>query len=181
MPDAGSTFDTPQGALPKHLQLAITQIGVAEPANVANGGTPSIRYMGGRREPWCSHFIAWCFREAGTPLPGDKPACAGPPFGPKEVWNPLASVAELEKVCQQKGWYFQSGVPQSGDIVFLKDRGSSDKGPQGRHVGLVYLVTPSSGGLVVSSIDGNWKNQVSVVRRQLGAPEIAGYARVKPG
>lgn len=129
-----------------------------------NCGTPSLRYMGGRQEPWCSHFVAWCFRKAGRPLPGDvepSPTRAAA----------LAGVAHMERVFEEHGWLVRE--PQRGDVVFFRARGQSDPG-RGRHVGIVERVTPT----LLHIVDGNWKDRV--YRRAILRSDttIAGFARV---
>lgn len=126
------------------LDLARSQIGVREKSK-SNDGVPSERYMQGRKEPWCAHFIAWLYRECGAPIPGDIPSPKG---------NPLASVLELAHVYETHGWLVRE--PRRGDLLFLLTRFESDKGP-GRHVAIVERCTPT----MVHCISGNWGDGVA--------------------
>ncbi len=152
------------------LDIARAELGVRE-ATGKNDGTPSMRYMGGRTEPWCAHFVAWCARRAGTPLPKDRPARAG--VGGE---NPLASVEYLETVMTKAGrWRSSAEEPEPGDLIFFRDRIGSDRGGGRfqRHVGIVERVD----GELVHTIEGNIAN--AVVRRvhRRDDPRITGYGR----
>lgn len=162
------------------LEIAISQLGVKESTG-ANDGTPSERYMGGRREPWCAHFVAWCFREAGRPLAGDRPASAG--AGGE---NPIASVAEMERRMLRAGHLYvmdpdvvdDAGagmVPEPGDIIFFADRTGSDTHAGGRHVGIVEHVGTGETSRVVHTIEGNIANQVARRVHLLSDPRITGF------
>lgn len=132
------------------LARAELDAGVCESGG-PNCGLPSTRYMGGRTEPWCAWWVAWLYREAGRPLPGDRipdgRACA------------LASVAHMERVFGEHGWLVQR--PRRGDIVFFGDRGNSDGG-RGRHVALVERETPQ----LIVTIGGNEGDRVQRVAHQ---------------
>jgi hypothetical protein len=152
------------------LQIAISQIGVTE-ATGQNDGIPSTRYMAGRREPWCAHFVAWCARQAGSPLPGDHVYPDGS--------NPIASVEELQrqmKLADRTGPL--AYVPRPGDLVFFVDRQGSDAangaGPQ-RHVGIVEAVSDGDAGILLHTIEGNLANCVRRAVHRYDDPRIAGY------
>lgn len=132
-----------------------------------NDGPPSVRFMGGRQEPWCGHFVACGFRECGAPLPFDVVP------SPK-VANPLAGVQFMEDVTKKRGWWHPgtAGIAP-GDILFLLTRGLSDTGP-GRHVAIVEQALPTS----VITVDGNWGHMVGSAVRALSDKQISGYARV---
>jgi len=136
----------------------------------SNSGPRVDFYTGGRAEPWCAHFIATAFRECGYPLPGDvKPS-------PKQH-NPIAAVSEMERLCKEAKIWFPADDPKKhplvpGDIMFLKMRQRSDRGP-GRHVAIVDFVS----GAYVQTFDGNWEHKIATVRRYLGNDQISGYAR----
>lgn len=132
------------------LKLAADQLGVRE-ATGQNDGEPSRRYMGGRREPWCAHFIAWLFRSVGHPLPGDVVAT-------RLTANPIASVARMKRELMKRELYFDKEVkttisfdengaattrnivPVPGCLAFFSDRGDSDASATGQHVELVIGV-----------------------------------------
>lgn len=156
------------------VEIARGELGVRE-ATQRNDGLPSVRYMGGREEPWCGHFVAWCARQAGTPLPRDTPARAG--AGGE---NPIASVAFLERTMQRAGrWRARASsavpsyTPRPGDLVFFVDRAGSDRGrgPEQRHVAIVE----SADETLVHTIEGNIGH--AVVRRvhRRDDPRITGY------
>lgn len=147
------------------LAIARAQLdeGVAE-SDGENMGEPSRRYMGGRCEPWCAWFVAYCFREAGAPLPGDWP--------PDGRANPLASVAFMERLFGEHGWLVQK--PMRGDVVFFVSRDGSDSGP-GRHVGLVERVALTT----IDVLSGNTGDAVRrTTYRALTLPQrVTSYGR----
>lgn len=156
--------------LPKHVVIAQDEVGVKELSG-SNDGVPSQRYMGGRKEPWCGHFIAWCFRKAGTPLPHDVPDVS-----PKKA-SPLAGVQFMEDMFKEKEWWFpndgtKTRLPEPGDIVFYGSRGQSDSG-RGRHVGLIEKVTKGK----IETIEGNWSNAVKRNTVSLTSKRITGFGR----
>lgn len=148
------------------IVIARSQLGVIE-ATGRNDGLPALRYAGGRvGEPWCAHFVAWCFRQADRPLPGDVPPTP-------RVANPLCSVARMERILEEHEWLRR--VPEPGDIVFFLLRGISDAG-NGRHVGLVETVNTAT----LTTIEGNSANGVhrrSYLRARIG-PVVTSYGRV---
>ena len=162
-------YGVPQ-PVPKHLIIAKKEVGVKE-ATRQNDGIPSTRYMGGRREPWCAHFIAWIFRQAGDPLPHDVPDVS-----PTKA-NPLAGVQFLEDTFKKNKWWFRNGdsrigPPEAGDVIFYKNRAGSDAGP-GRHVGVVERVV----GGWIHTIEGNWSDGVGTRRIFLASDSISGFGR----
>src|SRR5688572_29521885 len=52
------------------VEIAISQVGVFE-ATGKNDGVPADRYNHGEAKAWCAAFVAWCFEQAGTPLPAN--------------------------------------------------------------------------------------------------------------
>lgn len=144
------------------LEAALGELGVIE--DPGNNGIPLTRYGLPMEDPlpWCARFMRWCFTQAGTPLPGNRYL--------------IASVVELYHALYARG-AIVSDDPRRGDLILLRERGSSDAGP-GHHVGIIETVTPTS----IGSIDGNWRNAVRRVDRKRDAPEIWCFARwpVKP-
>lgn len=149
--------------LPLHLAIALNEVGVTEEPKGSNRGERVDLYTGGRAEPYCAHFVAWCFRESKTPIPGDVPP------NTKRA-NPLASVAHMERVFAEHGWLVKE--PKVGDVVFYRNRGQSDPG-RGRHVGLVLGVDKD----YIETVEANWSD--AVVKRRLlrSDPRIANYGR----
>jgi len=149
--------------LPVHIAIALNEVGVKEQPLGSNRGERVDLYTGGRAEPYCAHFVAWCFREAGMAIPGDVIPM------PKRA-NPLASVAHMERVFFEHGWLMKEPLP--GDVIFYKNRGQSDPG-RGRHVGLVLGVDKG----YIETVEANWSD--SVVKRRLprSDPRIANYGR----
>ncbi len=139
------------------LSKARSQIGVRERSG-RNDGTPQHRYSGGRREPWCANFVAWSFRQAGKPLPGNQ--------------RSLASVQYMENQMKKAG-KFHRGTPKPGDIIFFKNRGRSDRG-RGRHVGMVERVANGR----VYTIEGNSGHRVRRRSYSLKNWRISGYGRM---
>ncbi len=141
------------------LDVARSQVGVAEERG--NRGIPYKRYAltGEDPLPWCSRFVRWCFIQAGEALPGNRYL--------------IARVQTLLEELQAAGAMLAPGEhPQPGDIMFLSERGKSDKGP-GSHIALV----DSADALTVNSIDGNYGDAVCEVSRKRSDPTIIGYAR----
>lgn len=146
------------------VQIALSQVGIKETPRGSNKGPEVDVYTGRRPEPWCGHFVAWCFRKAGKPIPGDvEPS-------PRRA-NPLASVSFMERVFKEHGWAVREPAP--GDIVFFSTRGKSDKGP-GRHVGIVAEVNLTH--IVV--VDGNWGDAVSKHSVRRDDVTVAGFGRL---
>lgn len=150
-------------SIPLHIAIALNEIGVKEEPKGSNTGPRIDLYTGGRSEPYCAHFVAWCFRESGRDLPGDVPPN-------KKTANPLASVAHMERVFGEHGWLFKE--PQPGDVVFYSNRGLSDRGP-GRHVGLVIETDAKT----ITTVEANWSD--AVVKRKVSRtdPRIVQYGR----
>jgi hypothetical protein len=145
------------------LELARAEIGVHE-ATGGNDGAPSLRYMHGRHEPWCGHFVAYLYRRANAALPEDVTPSV-------HTANPLASAEHMFDVFSENDWIVTSPMP--GDLVFLEERGRSDSG-LGHHVGIVETVSPTA----LECISGNWSNAVKrhMLRRQ-GLVGLMGYGR----
>lgn len=147
------------------LEFARNQVGIKE-ATGNNDGTAIAIFTGGRKEPWCAHFVAWCYRTAGKPIPGD--------IVPTETKaNPLASVSHMERVFKDLEWLYRE--PKVGDVVFFKSRGGSDSGP-GRHVGLVESIDVKTGS--ITTIEGNLSNAVKRTIHKLDNPRISGFGRL---
>lgn len=136
------------------LRLAREQVGITE-ATGHNDGVPSERYCGGRLEPWCAHFVAWVYRTAGCPLPGDVPPEQHTP-------NPIALVAELrnrlaavDRLCDG---------PTPGGLVLFETRMGSDPSSStvAHHVGIVESLDGVGG--VVWTIEGNAGDKVQRIR-----------------
>jgi hypothetical protein len=146
----------------KLLEIASAQVGLKETSG-KNDGPEIEKFTGGRQEPWCAHFVAWCFRESGHPLVHDyKPSL--------KVANPLASVSYLKSIFQK--YYLLVDTPLPGDVVFFSSRGNSDAG-QGRHCGIVESISSDS----FQSIEGNYGNKVTRVTRKLNDSQLWGFGR----
>ena len=145
------------------IQIALSQVGFCEDPKGSNRGVDIDKYTGARPEPWCAHFVAWVFREAGKPIPGDV-------IPNKKRANPLASVTHTERVFAEHGWLVRE--PSPGDIVFFKTRGRSDSGP-GRHIGIVVGVDLTH----INVVDGNWSDQVCKRRVRRDDNDIVNYGR----
>lgn len=141
------------------LQIALREHreGVAEATN-RNDGIPAERYNFGEKKPWCASFVAYCFREAGHPLPGNR-------------WK-LPSVAYMEKQLLAAGAEVET--PEPGDIITFTNRGASDTGP-GRHVGIIEKV---QGGTLIT-IEGNVRHAVHRCTHSRTSARIAKFLRWK--
>ncbi len=151
--------------LSRLLDIARKQVGVKEDTG-NNDGEPSRRYAGGRQEPWCGHFVAWVFRNAGVRIPDDM-------IPTTKQHNPLASVSHMERVFKDRGWHYMEPMP--GDVVFFASRGQSDEGP-GRHVGIVEMVDAKT--KTFSTIEGNLSNAVRRKTHSLNNPQVSGFGRM---
>lgn len=149
--------------------IALQQKGIKELTG-HNDGADIAKFTGGRQEPWCAHYVAWVFRSAGKPIPGDvvpTPTRA----------NPLASVSFMQSVFEQHGWMVKD--PQPGDVVFFKVRGASDAG-SGKHVGIVTAVSPPVAGATkwtVSTVEGNMGDKVGTATYPIDSPLFLGFGR----
>ena len=161
--------------------LVELHFGVVEIPKGSNRGPRVDRYTGGRAEPWCGHFVAWCYFLAGKTIPGFlQPS--------PTVASPLASVQFMEDTFKKYGWWWpvgdaKKGLPGPSDLIFLKGRGKSDPATgssspsaatRGRHVGIVETMDAA----YVVSIDGNWGDGVRRVRRLLSPETISGFGRM---
>jgi hypothetical protein len=148
------------------IELVKRQVGFKEQPKGSNRGIQVDQYTGGRAEPWCAHFVAWCFRSIGKPLPNDVVPT------PKRA-NPLASVSFTERIFKELDWHYRN--PQAGDIVFFATRGKSDRGP-GRHIGIVIAVHADK----IEVVDGNWGDAVNrrFIPLENSKPTITGFGRV---
>lgn len=139
------------------LDYALRELaaGVRE-ATGRNDGIPAQRYNHGEAKPWCAAFVAWCFREAGQPLPGQR--------------HKLPSVDYMERQLRKFG--AQVASPAPGDIVCFLWRMDSDTGP-GRHVGIVEAVRAP----LVATIEGNVRNRVMARTHEIAHRSITGFYR----
>lgn len=148
----------------KIVEKAVSQLGTAE-ATGKNDGAPAINYAGGRQEPWCAHFVAWCYREAGQPIPGDIVPSL-------KRANPLASVQHMERVFREHDWMLVDPAP--GDVVFFRTRMKSDPNRYGRHCGIVETVSQYE----IGTVEGNTSNRVMRRKYARKSEAITGYGRI---
>lgn len=142
------------------VTIAQSQIGVRE--QPGNRGTPMERYAlpGEDPLPWCARFVRWCFTQAGHQLPGN----------PYEI----ASVTNLQRALAKAGaWLGRFQTPRRGDLVLFSERGQSDIGAAGRHVGIVL----SADARWLVTVEGNWGDAVQRVTREIDTANIWGFAR----
>jgi CHAP domain len=147
------------------LRIAREQLGTIE-ATGNNDGAPSVLYAGGRREPWCADFVAYVFRQAGCPLPGDVVPSL-------KQGNPIALVTRLELELTRAGW--ETPGPSRGGIVCFRFGGDVGHTEQ-HHVGIIE----DAGSAAVSTIEGNSANGVHrrVYSRIRLASCVSSYAAV---
>lgn len=120
---------------------------------------------------WCASFVNWCLRQAGIPedaTAGSEVSC--------QRWF---SACKAEGIYKSKSGY----IPQLGDIIFFKDKGSA---VDSTHVGLVRY----SDGYNVYTVEGNTSNgneyssngeYVALKKHALSSDYIVGYATPKYG
>ena len=147
----------------KLISLARNQVGLKEESN-NNDGKQIEKFTGGRKEPWCGHFVAWCFRQVKSPIPDDLvPSLT--------QYNVLANVEYMREIFQTLDQLYDE--PKSGDIVFYETRGNSDKGP-GHHCGIVESVEDKW----FWSIEGNYGNKVALVKKSKQDKTLWGFGRM---
>jgi len=147
--------------------LAATTVGIAEVGG-PNEGPPSVRFAGGRREPWCAHWVAWVYRSVGYPLPGDV-------LPTRVQHNPLASVIAMWESLDAAGWTMpRAATLFPGDLFFSNNRGQSDAG-DGWHVGIVTAIE----GNITQCISANWRDRVARHHIHRRGKNIVGFARVR--
>ena len=146
------------------LDVALSQVGVKEETG-QNDGVPAQRYARGDKVAWCAAFVLWCNeRSDDVKIAGDL----------KEHYA-MRSVTQMDLRLTARGWMLGKGQrPQPGDVIFFGNRGRSDVGVTGRHVGLVERVD----GDHVHTVEGNYSNQVAKVRHRLDDKRITGFARL---
>lgn len=149
------------------VALAREQVGNREVPKGSNRGPLVDQYTGRRAEPWCGHFVAWCFRSVDWTIPTDSEP------SPSSA-NPLAGVAYMLGIFKSHDWLYMQ--PQVGDVVFYGSRGKSDVGP-GMHCGIVIAVNGDS----IETVEGNWSDAVS--HRHIPVysntnPKIVGFGRL---
>lgn len=151
------------------LEHALTQLGVTE-ATGNNDGVPAERYNNGEAKAWCAAFVAWCFAQAGTPLPGNQ-------------WK-LPAVEYMEGNLRIRDAWWPAGLvllatkqPRPGDIVFYRWRLDSDpeadRSTPARHVELVEAFDPTT--VRLTTIGGNVRNAVR--RNERSLTSVTGFAR----
>ncbi len=155
------------------MSIALGEVGVREVPSGSNRGPCAggatrgcvDAYTGGRAQPWCAHFVSWCFEQTGFS-----------PFGH------LASVNGLRRWGRSQGWYVERAAvarreftPLAGDI-FTKPR-YEGVGPQrklvGGHTGFVIRYDPAS--RLLETVEGNTGDKVQMRTRSLG--DLDGFIR----
>ena len=120
---------------------------------------------------WCASFVNWCLRQAGIP----EDATAGAEVSCQRWF----SACKSEGIYKSKSGY----IPQLGDIIFFKDKGSA---VDSTHVGLVRY----SDGHNVYTVEGNTSNgneyssngeYVALKKHALSSDYIVGYATPEYG
>ena len=136
------------------INLVKQQIGKIEIPEGSNGGPQVDPFNGGRKEAWCAAGIAWCFRQIGAPLPGDKI-----PNPSKTGWNNVHSVNYIRETFQKLGSFFSE--PKLGDMVVYNTSNNPNLVNSKTHIGLVYEIE----GDIMKTAEFNWGNKVSVTKQ----------------
>ena len=146
-----------QGTLPRLIQVALAEVGVAE---TGNNETKYGKYMKADKLPWCGSFINWCADMAGVDVP-----------------NVVSTRAGAEAFKKMKRWH---DTPKIGDFVFF-DFVVDDKTTI-NHIGLVIRCSEKQ----IVTIEGNTSGagdqrnggEVMVKSRSLGPRSfVVGYGR----
>ena len=106
----------PQGTLPRLIQVALAEVGVAE---TGNNETKYGKHMKADKLPWCGSFLNWCADQAGVKVP-----------------NVVSTKAGAEAFKKMNQWHTK---PKIGDFVFF-DFVIDDKVTI-NHIGLVIRVS----------------------------------------
>jgi len=85
-----------QGTLPRLIQVALAEVGVAE---TGNNETKYGKHMKADKLPWCGSFLNWCADQAGVKVP-----------------NVVSTKAGAEAFKKNKQWH---ETPKIGDFVFF--------------------------------------------------------------
>lgn len=129
------------------VDVAIGEIGYKESGNNL---TKYGKWFGMNGVAWCHMFVSWCAAQA-----GEKSAVAQ-----------TASCANGLQWFKNKGKFKYKGkyTPKRGDIMYLTSSGAS-------HVAIVEYVKGSN----VHTVEGNYSNKVTRVKRALTDKQITGY------
>ena len=147
----------PNGTLPRLIQVALAEVGVAE---TGDNETKYGKHMKADKLPWCGSFINWCADQAGVDIPN--------------VVSTRAGAAAFQKM---KRWHIN---PKIGDLVFF-DFVVDDKTTI-NHIGLVIRCSEKQ----IVTIEGNTSGagdqrnggEVMVKSRNLGPRSfVVGYGR----
>jgi hypothetical protein len=134
------------------INIARQQVGKREQPEGTDGGPQIDPFNGGRREAWCNAGLAWCFRQIGAPLPGDKLPSPGP-----DGFNKVHSVFFTEQYFENLGALFKE--PQRGDmVVYIMDGNTTEPKKAKKHIALVTEVD----GDKMRTIEFNWGVVVGV-------------------
>ncbi len=151
------------------VAIAALHVGTLREVGGPNCGPPVELFAGGRQEAWCAHMIASIFRGIRA-LPGDVEPSANQK-------NPIAWCQTMWERLREAGWVLNENAElQTGDIVFMNERGASDPDPNGWHVGLLS----ASSGDFLQLISGNWGDRVARHHIERDSHKIVGFARVPP-
>lgn len=147
----------PQGTLPRLIQVALAEVGVAE---TGNNETKYGKHMKADKLPWCGSFLNYCSDIAGVDVP-----------------NVVSTRAGADAFKKMKRWHTE---PKIGDFAFF-DFVVDDKTII-NHIGLVIRVSERQ----IVTIEGNTSSgnkhpnggEVMVKSRSLGARSfVIGYGR----
>ena len=147
----------PQGTLPRLIQVALAEVGVAE---TGDNETKYCKHMKADKLPWCGSFINWCADQAGVDIP-----------------NVVSTRAGADAFKKMKRWHT---TPKIGDLVFF-DFVIDDKVTI-NHIGLVIRCSEKQ----IVTIEGNTSGggdqrnggEVMVKSRSLGPRSfVVGYGR----
>lgn len=143
---------------PAALRIALGQVGIREEPPGSNRGPQVDQYTGGRAEPWCAHFVSWCFEQAGSS-----------PLGHQSY------VPTLREIARRRGVYhpMASVIPEPGDVLTMAryDRLGT---LVGGHTGFIVEYQPNA--KTISTVEGNLGDGVRRNVRPL--TELDGLIRI---
>ena len=150
---------TIEEAKQKLISLALSQVGYREGANNYNkyADDPGITRLYGwnvQNQPWCCTFVNFCFL-----------AAFGYDIGSRLTYGGTAACnASANLYKQNAAWV---SFPEPGDQAFFLSGGGIN------HTGIVVSVDGSE----FHTVEGNYSDQVSKVRHNVGAGDVAGFGR----
>jgi len=143
----------------KLVDLAQSQVGYREGPNNYNkyADDPKVIQLYGwcpQNQPWCCTFVNWCYLNA-----------FGYNIGSRLTYGGTAACSNSAQLFKNNGAFVH--MPEVGDQVFFYSGGGIN------HTGIVVRVD----GSMITTIEGNYSDKVSLVQHNIGNSDVAGFGR----